>query len=373
MVYRLQEMQTSATINLWLALLCLVYLGINISLICVNYINVEFSKKEQLQLHLELQQQQYDEADMAAAIQAAIDAGEPVDDTVYHLVEFWATFGFAIVECIALANTPKSLYTINGDRNPLFLRMIMFFNIVATSVPAVMISFSLETFEILSHEIEYTNELTMSFIDVILLLSLWKSRTTPFSTHGIKYKSVAATTKAKNDISSSLPSSKARSSNSSNNDIGSNNDINNISAWATSSIALLVAVVQLGVYNLMGYNQETGDMVGEPLGHFLEFAFEIISSLIAFWFCMDNKYIADKEIGLILYGKRHDEECQICEDKAGEFALEHNGNNNKSGNIAAAAMKRPMGECFPCTNSLISQQQSQKATADAASSCYQTV
>ena len=154
MVYRLQEMQTSATVNLWLALLCLVYLGINISLICVNYVNVEFGKKEQLQLHLQ-QQQPYNEA----AIAAAIDAGEPVDDTVYHLVEFWATFGFAIVECMALANTPKSLYAINGDRNPLFLRMVMFFNIVATSVPAVLISFSIETFEILSHEIEYTNEL----------------------------------------------------------------------------------------------------------------------------------------------------------------------------------------------------------------------
>ena len=208
----------------------------------------------------------------------------------------------------------------------------------------------------------------MSFIDVILLLSLWKSRTTPLSTHGIKYKSAAATTKSKKDLSSSLPSSKARNNN--------NDDSSNISAWATSSIAFLVAVVQLGVYNLMGYNQETGDMVGEPLGHFFEFAFEIISSLIAFWFCMDNKYIADKEIGLILYGKHHDEECQICEDKAGEFALQHNSNNNdNSSNTAAAAAvaKRPMGECVPCTTSLMPQQQSQAATAAAASSCYQTV
>ena len=134
--------------NLWLALLCLVYLGINISLVCVNYVNVTF--------------------DASGSDDA--NAKEPVDDTVYHLVEFWATFCFAIVECVALANTPKSLYAITGGnstntntnanfQNPLFLRVVMFFNIVATAVPAVLISFSIETFEIASHEIEYINEL----------------------------------------------------------------------------------------------------------------------------------------------------------------------------------------------------------------------
>lgn len=91
-----------------------------------------------------------------------------------------------------------------------------------------------------------------------------------------------------------------------------------------------MAVVQLGVYNLLGYDEETQGMVGEVPGHFLEFSFEIISSLIAFWFCMDNKFVADKEIGLILYGS-HQEDCQICENQATEFALDHNdyANNNR--------------------------------------------
>ena len=144
MLYRLQEMQASATCNLWLAFLCLIYLGTNITLVCVNYVNFRF-----VEAHPDLPE----------------DA-EPVDDTVYHLVEFWATFFFAIVECLALANTPKSLYSMIGGGsnqskglNPLFLRMVLCFNIVATAVPAVMVSFSIETFEIVSHEIEYINEL----------------------------------------------------------------------------------------------------------------------------------------------------------------------------------------------------------------------
>jgi hypothetical protein len=46
---------------------------------------------------------------------------------------------------------------------------------------------------------------------------------------------------------------------------------------------------------------------GEPLGHFLEFIFEIVSSSIAFLFCMDNKFIADQEISIILYSQFHEQ------------------------------------------------------------------
>ena len=129
-------MRSLSNTNLFLAVLCLIYMGINVTLVCVNYVNDSYMKTHT----------------------AAEEEFEPVDDTVYHLVEFWATFGFAVVECIALAVTPKSQYNINGGMDPLFLKFVMFVNIVATSVPAVMISFSIETFEKASHEIEYINE-----------------------------------------------------------------------------------------------------------------------------------------------------------------------------------------------------------------------
>ena len=136
LVFRLQDMRSLSNTNLCLAVLCLVYLGINVTLVCVNYINDAY-----VQTH------------------GGTEDGEPVDDTVYHLVEFWATFCFAVIECLALCVTPKSQYSINGSMDPLFLKMVMFVNIVATSVPAVMISFTIETFERTSHEIEYINEL----------------------------------------------------------------------------------------------------------------------------------------------------------------------------------------------------------------------
>merc|ERR1719464_1591563 len=154
----------------------------------------------------------------------------------------------------------------------------MFINIVATITPAVMISLSIRTFEIISHEIEYINELTMTFIDVVIAISLWNStkRKNPFVGDDVV-------------MQPSQPSADA------------------MSMWTTTFIAVLVAVVQLGVYNLMGYDEETHDMVGEPLGHFLEFLFEIASSLIAFLFCMDNKSVADQEISLILYSQLHEQ------------------------------------------------------------------
>ena len=112
------------------------------------------------------------------------------------------------------------------------------FNIVAACLPAVLISMNYEYFEIISHEIEYCNELTMSFVDLVLLWSLCQF------------------------------------------EVGT-------SAFM-SGIASIVAVIQLAVYNGMGRDDE-GDMIGEVPAHYLEFAFEIISSLIAFWFVMDNK------------------------------------------------------------------------------------
>lgn len=133
----------------------------------------------------------------------------------------------------------------------------------------------------------------MSFVDVILLVSLWRSR-----------RSQSQSQSALAETVDSIPD-----------------------GWLTTGIAVLVAMVQLGVYNLMGHDEETGDMIGEVPGHFLEFAFEVVSSLIAFWFCMDNKAIADKEIGMILYGV-HQDDCQICENQATQFAMDYRTTNN---------------------------------------------
>lgn len=229
LVYRLQEMRHMESVNFVLAVLCLVYCGINIALIIVNYVN------------------SHNEGD------------PPVSEKCFHLIEFWATFVFAVVECVSLISTPKSLFIIYD--NPLALRLVLFFNIVASSLPAVLISLNYEYFEILSHQVEYVNELTLSFVDVVLLWSLFKvdDRATP-----------------------SLP---------------------------MAVIASVVSLVQLAVYNGMGRTAD-GDMVGEVPAHYLEFSFGIISSVICGSFCLDNKFVCGKEIGEILYGTHRD--CDIC-------------------------------------------------------------
>mmetsp|Transcript_34127 Transcript_34127/g.64954 ORF Transcript_34127/g.64954 Transcript_34127/m.64954 type:complete len:309 (-) Transcript_34127:700-1626(-) len=238
LVHRLDEMRRMEDINFTLAIACLFYCGINFALIVVNYVNSHH------------------------------EDSPPVSERSFHLLEFWGTFVFAIVECISLTSTPKSI--LNIYNNPLALRLILFFNIVATSVPSVLISLNYEYFEIISHEIEYCNELTMSFVDLVLLWSLCQFE-----------------------------------------------NKENVSTMIMAGIACVVSVVQLAVYNGMG-RDEDGDMIGEVPAHYLEFVFEIISSLIAFWFVMDNKFVCGKEIGQILYGTHRD--CNICSDNSNEFS-----------------------------------------------------
>jgi hypothetical protein len=55
---------------------------------------------------------------------------------------------------------------------------------------------------------------------------------------------------------------------------------------------LCVAAAMLTVYNGMGETAD-GDHVGEKAAHYFEFIFEMISSAITFWFCMDNRLRCD--------------------------------------------------------------------------------
>ena len=241
LVYRLQDMRASAFINFVLALLCLGYCAVNMVLILINYLN---AKAE------------------------SMGEEEVVDELTYHLLEFWATFSFSVVECISLVATPKSLIKIY--KSPLVLKLVLFFNIVVSLVPAVLVTLNRETFEIFSHEIEYLNELTMTFVDLVLLWSLLRKENQ--SLKGQLLVTIGAAS---------------------------------------------IAFIQLGVYNFMG-RRDDGDMAGESYAHYFEYSFEIISSMIAFWFCMDNKNVAEHEIGLILYGSHHTD-CEFCEDKSTEF------------------------------------------------------
>ena len=173
-----------------------------------------------------------------------------------------------MVTCISLTSTPKSI--LNIYNNPLALRLVLFFNIVAASLPAVLVTLNYEYFEIISHEVEYLNELTMSFVDLVLLWSLCQISS------------------SSNNSSSSRRRDDSRGGGTKDNENKIDEGSRGQGGWKMAAIACVVALVQLAVYNGMGIT-EAGDMIGEVPAHYLEFSFGIVSSLIAFWFCMDNK------------------------------------------------------------------------------------
>eukprot|EP00606_Chrysophyceae_sp_TOSAG23-5_P000864 GSChrysophyteH2.ASY1.ANO1.631.1 assembled CDS len=232
--FRAYNLQNISWNNFIVAIFSLMYCGLNISLAYFNWANARAKTKGE---------------------------EKPVDVWVFHMMEFWCTFLFGIVELFALSQTPKHL--VSTVQSPRLLKVILFLNVVLTLVPAVLVAINLHAFDILSHEIEYCSEITMSFLELVLLQSL-----TPLDKENILCNS------------STL-----------------------------AAIALCIALIQLGIYNGMG-RTPSGGMVGEVPAHYCEFLFEIISSIITCWFAMDNMFIADEELHAILYGDHAD--CKIC-------------------------------------------------------------
>ena len=142
-----------------------------------------------------------------------------------------------------------------------------------TFIPAVLVAMNLHEFEILSHEIEYCSEITMSFLELVLLQSLL-------------HRNLGSGESTPLDKENSLCNS-----------------------IILAAIALCVALIQLGIYNGMG-RTPTGGMAGEVPAHYCEFLFEIISSMITCWFAIDNMLTAEEELHSILYGDHTD--CKIC-------------------------------------------------------------
>ena len=181
-----------------------------------------------------------------------------VSDRTFHLTEFWSTFLYSLVEAYALVTSPKTMVTICN--NTVFLKVLFFFNVVAAMVPAFLMSMDSEYFETAAHEIEYINEFSLSLVSFILLGSL----------------------------------------------LGTKNG-SSVGSLSVVSASVLVAALTFCVYNF-GY---------EEYAHYLEFTFNIMNCLITFWFCMDNRFVAEMEIGQILFGMHSD--CNLCRAGESEF------------------------------------------------------
>ena len=191
-------------------------------------------------------------------------------------MEFWGTFFFGITELFAITQTPKHL--VSTVQNPRLLKAILFANVIMTFIPAVMVTINLNVFEIISHEIEYCSEITMSFLELAILKSIYDRNR---GTETFSYF---------HDKDNSLNSS-----------------------MTLATIALCISLIQLGIYNGMG-RTNTGGMAGEVMAHHFEFFFETVSSLITCWFAMENMLVAEEELRAIMFGDHAD--CKICASHA---------------------------------------------------------
>ena len=142
----------------------------------------------------------------------------------------------------------------------LLLKFLVFWNVAVSMVPAMLVFINLEEFEVPSHQVEYANGCAMALVDMLMALQLFNS-----------YRRKDA------EAGSDAPKSGCAKY---------------LTPILLGVIPLAVAASQLAVYNGMGLTED-GEHKGETAAHYLEFAFEMISSIITFWFCMDNKLRVD--------------------------------------------------------------------------------
>jgi hypothetical protein len=229
--YQLLDLSKRSETNFWLALICLAVCAINMVLMYLNWV-LNNSKKP-----------------------------VAVENRTFHMIEFWTSFVYAIAEACALVTSPKTMLNIYSK--PLILKLLLFFNVVASLVPAILITLDTEYFERTAHELEFINEFTISFITLILLVSLLKQ-----------------------------------------DEEGAGFDFSPV---VLGLLGCGVAATTFTVYNLSM----------EEYAHYLEFAFNIATSMVTFWFCMDNRFVAEMEAGQILYGEHKN--CNLCKTRVSDY------------------------------------------------------
>lgn len=184
--------------------------------------------------------------------------GDPViTDEHFHELEFWATFFFNVVQVLALVSAPKVL--VDSHFGVVFLKMVFLVQIGGSFISALLVTINLEWFEVPSHELEYTNEFSMAFVDLVLLTSQFRN---------IGGSSLENRAIARSDSSV---------------------------LFLTVLSAILIAAVPLGIYNMLGSK-------GETFAHYFEFSFGIFSAGITFWFTMDAYYRTKARVDSVTQG-----------------------------------------------------------------------
>ena len=125
----------------------------------------------------------------------------------FHFTEFTATFFFAVLQIFVIMYSPRSLDVLYDRSKVGFLKVVIFANLIASLVPALMVMMDLNRFDQISHEIEYTGGITLAFLDLIMLRNTLELRKTQVYTG--RRDSVDGTIKMVNSKNSSGPTKNA--------------------------------------------------------------------------------------------------------------------------------------------------------------------
>jgi len=249
---RLSELKMKNGVNIFLAVCSLGYFAVQVVCFIINQFDNECYGYEELT-----------GAAAAELLEECEGKTGAWGDKSFHMLEFWATFLFNIVDILVLFFAPKNLQTIFFS--PTLLKVLVFLNVCTSLISAMIITINMPVFEVWSHEIEYVDELLLATVDIIILFSLIR-----------KFR--GGSRKQKFDL---------------------------VTNAAIVIIALAVALAQFCIFNFSGWEDggfPTGEPIGEKRSHDLEFVFGCISSFITFWFAMDNAFEADKKTKALYRG-----------------------------------------------------------------------
>jgi hypothetical protein len=271
---RLNELKVLSHINIFLALASIVYFGVNVGCTVLNTYDLEPVNCEH-DLEPGWTEEECEEAQPITSVET------------FHKIEFGTTFLFSIIESLSIVYSPDRQF-----ESPMLLKALIFWNIAVSFVPALLVFINIEEFEVPSHELEYTNGVCMALVDMLMAVQL---------INAMKRRRSHATGEAEGGNMAKLGPL--------------------CTAFLLGFIPVSIAVAQLWVYNGMGMDED-GERLGEKPAHFLEFAFEMVSSAITFWFCMDNKLRVDTmRLDIMLAGQ--DTEVVLVDHRQGQGGVDH--------------------------------------------------
>lgn len=281
---RLNDLKFLRDVNIWLAIFATAYFGVNVVCTVLN---------------------SFERGDWPGEAECTLDPSNcPVTtDQIFHRTEFGTTWLFSIIEVLAIIYSPDRQFEAE-----LLLKFLVFWNVAASFVPAMLVFINLEMFEVPSHQLEYANGFAMAGVDMLMGIQLMRQYRKAVQQHEARIpdpgsrrtKSEAPATPSfcKGMVIPALmgliPLGVTAAMLAVYNGMGINEpcdpaDPEVIDAWTEQGLTYpLNFDGATGTFQNCSLDPYTGKMPqernGEQAAHYLEFVFEMISAGITFWF-----------------------------------------------------------------------------------------